>query len=451
MIHRCFIALLLVVLRPALAEPPLAKYEPVRGCYIGAFVEHDPSSLGDFAAWEKVVGKKHASYLTYSGYGRPFPSAWFSRVKAAGAAAHLGWEPNNGLDAVQDDVYLRQWAKAAKATGIPIFLRFASEMNGNWMAYSGDPVKYIEKWRLVTRVMREEAPNVVMVWCVSSEPQDKILAYWPGDAWVDWVGVNIYSLVYHNNDPNRPASHKDPRDDLRFVYDRFSDRKPIMICEYAATSFCKVVNKPTVEFAVAKMTHLYQSLPIEFPRVKGIFWFSLDAIARGLANNNYCLTWDPRLVERYRAVTEPDYFLSNVILRGDSSGTAAAPTEPMPGESSPPVTDEPVSSAAAGPPEPDEELTEPRPEFGLAGLRAGRRMAGKAMLTAYHPPEWKVRYISFLIDGKSVLVTNTPPFRHVWDTNEFADGTHELSIRLQLSDGESIVSAPIAVEVRNGS
>ena len=46
------------------------------------------------------------------------------------------------------------------------YFKICFEMNGDWTAYSGDPEKYIEKWRLVHDVMAEEAPNVMMVWTV---------------------------------------------------------------------------------------------------------------------------------------------------------------------------------------------------------------------------------------------------------------------------------------------
>ena len=30
--------------------------------------------------------------------------------------------------------------------------------------------------------------------------------YYPGDEYVDWVGVNFYSVYYHDNGPSRPCS-----------------------------------------------------------------------------------------------------------------------------------------------------------------------------------------------------------------------------------------------------
>ncbi len=52
-------------------------------------------------------------------------------------------------------------------------------MNGTWCAYSGDPVKYINKWRLVHNVMGEEAPKAMMLWSVFTFQEYRIEQYYP--------------------------------------------------------------------------------------------------------------------------------------------------------------------------------------------------------------------------------------------------------------------------------
>jgi hypothetical protein len=151
----------------------LEKLEPPSGCYIGAFIEHDDVVRGDIKLFERLTGKKHATYFTYVGYGSPFPTEWVRKVIEANAIPHIAWEPNDGLDVVKDDEYLRSFARMAGDVEFPVFLRFASEMNGAWTAYFGDPKKYIAKWRLVATVMRSEAPNVVMLWAPFCMPREE--------------------------------------------------------------------------------------------------------------------------------------------------------------------------------------------------------------------------------------------------------------------------------------
>ena len=99
--------------------------------------------------FNKLANKDHVTFFKYVGYGKPFPTSWVDHVKSIGGFPHIAFEPNNGLDEVTDSEYLREFARAARASEVPILLRYASEMNGTWTNYSQDPVKYIEKWKLV--------------------------------------------------------------------------------------------------------------------------------------------------------------------------------------------------------------------------------------------------------------------------------------------------------------
>jgi len=203
------------------------------------------------------------------------------------------------------------WAREAKKANCPIFLRFACEMNGNWVAwYTTNYTKYIEKFRLVYNVFKEEAPNVVLVWSPNWWPPDYDNWY-PGHEYVDWVGVDFYSV--HCSIWERP----DPREKLRGVYERYSDIKPIMITEWAATIFCKVEKKPVPDYCIDQMNRIYENLEEEFPHVKMVNWFSMDATWKG--ESNYALTVNATVLNNYKRVISSSYFLSTIpytILTG---------------------------------------------------------------------------------------------------------------------------------------
>src|SRR5690606_34134382 len=130
--------------------------------------------------FNKMTGKQHSVFFTYHKYGNPFPTAFAENVKTAGGALQLALEPSSGLDAVKEDDYLIQFAKDAAKADVPIFLRHASEMNGSWVKWPGNPQKYVAKFRLVHDVMEKYAPNVAMVFSPSSDPKQTIDDYYPG-------------------------------------------------------------------------------------------------------------------------------------------------------------------------------------------------------------------------------------------------------------------------------
>lgn len=297
---------------------PLAKFEPRHGAYIGAFVEYD-TNVGhkNVATFNQLMGKQHAIYFTYHEYGNPFPTGWADQVKAAGAAVHLALEPNKGLEIVQDNAYLREFAREAKAFGAPIFLRFASEMNGSWVKWNGNPDLYKQKFQLVSKIMKEEAPNVAMVWVPNSAPVPEITKYYPGDAAVDWVGVNMYNVKFFNGDVNQPADDVSPDDLFKFVYDTYSPKKPLMIGEYGATHFSAAGNMDTTLLSMTKMRLLYEGIQLKYPRVKAINWFSNNTITHAHTEarklNNFSLTENPKVKKAYQDMIKDDYFLSQVV------------------------------------------------------------------------------------------------------------------------------------------
>jgi hypothetical protein len=304
----------------------LAKWEPPYGCYVGAFLDRDERLGEGFLAddqlhrdpepFGQLVGKKHASAFCYVKYGRPFPSEWVRVLRERNVAPHIAWEPNDGLNAVQNDDYLRGFASQAGRAGCPIFLRYASEMNGDWTAYGGNPLLYKIKWGIVRDAFARYAPNVAMVWCVNDIPERTIQSFYPGDGYVDWVGVNLYSVPFYDNDPSRSGMGDNPADRVRYVYNQFAARKPIAICEFGASRVTKVDYRDRSEWAARKIQELYASLPRLYPRVKLIDIFDNDNLkyaedaARQL--NNYSVT-DSEIVRRaYTQAIRPDYFLSTV-------------------------------------------------------------------------------------------------------------------------------------------
>lgn len=298
----------------------LAKYEPQSGCYIGAFIQNDINVNGMISNFENLVGKKHAGYLTYTAVSSPFPKAFVDSCKKYNAFVQIGFEPDTAFRDVVDGPHLRNWAREAARTGIPIFLRFASEMNGDWVPWFGSPTLYKEKWRLMYNIMKEEAPNVVMVWCpnwrpdIPNDTSRNIMAYYPGDDYVDWVGVNFYMWgpIYDSlmNETGISTLSK-----LGSVYNKFPN-KPIMICEWAAASREWRGNPPlpkiTTDYCINHMQQLCQNLQQFFPRVKGVFWFDYDSHL--INNSDFSLTNNPAVLNAYRTVIQSSYFITHINL-----------------------------------------------------------------------------------------------------------------------------------------
>lgn len=422
----------------------LALFEPAKGCYIGAFIERDSHVNGSIQAFEVETAKKHASYFTYVGYGRPFPLGWVRKVVRSGGVPHIAFEPNDGLDLVKDEAYLRHWARDAARTKVPIFLRWASEMNGYWSIkrYGGTPEIYRQKFALVSKIMKQEAPNVAMVWTPFARPTSNIESYYPGDAWVDWVGVNIYSVYVHNGNRNLPAAGENPVDFLRFVYDTYSSRKPIHVSEFAATVECRGTGEQTVDFAIAKSKSFYEALRKDFPRVKSVNWFSLDTIKAGLANNDYSLLSNGRMLAQYRQLIADDHFLSQVYFDPDvwqqpiKAGTTVDPNALSYGDSS---DDMLLDTAAIA-------TTIDRPF--LRGIKNGDILSEDLQLRIQLPQGMEATGVFWKVDGVTVALSKTRDMRRTIPRARFVEGEHTAMVTVMTNGGQKFDSDEVKFSIR---
>ena len=318
-----------------------APLEPARGCYLGAFIDLDdalPTRMrGDNyqmhrlpAEFEARVGRRLGSVFTYVKWGN-FPRRWLQMCKREGVIPQIAWEPDD-LNRVRDDAYLHDCERFLRELDWPVWIRFAGEMNGEWTPYHGNPALYKEKFRLVHRALHRGGARVATIWCVNAVPLGNIESYYPGDDACDWVGVNLYSAPYADNDRTRAAFRQSPLTLLDPIYKRYSARKPMAICEYAASHQAALDLKMRPEFAIEKMSLLYGALPLLYPRVKMISWFDSNNLVQaepGRQLNNYRLTELPQIAKTFRDLTASAHFLKEFPPIANS---APALREIKPGE-----------------------------------------------------------------------------------------------------------------------
>lgn len=297
------------------------KFVPANGALIGAYAEmdkavNDPKQRKYFTEqFPLMTGKKHAAYLLYFNYGSDpaLLAKHLERAAASGTALQIGLQPIKGLDQVKDDAYLRSFARTIGDSGVPVFMRFANEMNGGWVKWNGDPKKYIEKFRLVAKVFREEAKdNVAMVWAPGANPTYTIESYYPGDAYVDWVGVSLYSIFDPSLDPLKQGEDRSSHlDKFDYIYNLYADRKPVFISEGGVSYMYPEKRQDKTKWAVYKMQEFYASLPMIYPKVKGVFWFDSNGNATERIKY-YMLSANDQLLRAYKKAVANPFYLGSI-------------------------------------------------------------------------------------------------------------------------------------------
>lgn len=304
--------------QPLPENQELEKFEPTSGTYLGFYLAGKRENASP-DPMEEIYGRNHALYLTYSHWRNKyedtdsyFPITFAENAKRNGSGIQVAWEPSDGLDDVLDDEYVRQFAREAKATGIPIFIRFAGEMNGEWVPWHDEPEKYIEKFRLIHDIMEEEAPNVAMVWSPNFLPRYNIDEFYPGDEYVDWVGLSLYTIPFSHG---REVPGGNPIDYLKPIYETYS-HKPIMISEGAVSHVSYEQEKDYSEWAASQIGNMYGFMPKMYPQVKAITYFNLDKLTTNYdnQNNNYDLADSKLTDEAYQKMIQHRYFIDHLNL-----------------------------------------------------------------------------------------------------------------------------------------
>lgn len=102
--------------------------------------------------------------------------------------------PLDNISRGKYDTYLAQLASTIRTYGHPVLIRFAHEMNGDWYPWSGQPQAWVNALAQLHLVFHN-VENVFWIWCpnVSYPGSRPLVEYYPGDRYIDWVGLDGYN------------------------------------------------------------------------------------------------------------------------------------------------------------------------------------------------------------------------------------------------------------------
>jgi beta-mannanase len=177
------------------------------------------------------------------------------------------------------DPYIRATAQLIASLPCPIALRFDQEVNGYWYPWgetttgmSATPATqaadYVKMWRHVWRIFQAvHATNVLWVWSPNFQSlkhtgYPDLAAGYPGDKFVDWVGIDGY---YYNN-PNQTFDGLfGPTIQQVQVA---APNKPLMIAETGVGTY------PDPATKAGQITNLLHAVATD-NRINGVVYFDL--------------------------------------------------------------------------------------------------------------------------------------------------------------------------------
>jgi hypothetical protein len=303
------------------AVPVSASSEKIQaadrqGAYFGIFREGAPANMELVKSLEKKTGAKFPVVMWYQDYSSLFNPDLANRVVANGAIPHIVWEPwlwndkekikLDNINAGEWDAHIREWAQDIKAWGKPVFIRWGHEFNLEHYSWSlvqnnRDASKYIAAFRRVRNIFRKEgANNAMFVWAPNNdswpqEPWNDIHRAYPGDEYVDWIGLDGYNWGTVNEWSSWQSFRQLFRDVARQMWRKYPT-KPIMIAEFASANEGGDKAKWIEE--------MLQDLK-RMPYIRSVIWFDK------VKETDWRIEASPKTLASFKKVINDPYFIKD--------------------------------------------------------------------------------------------------------------------------------------------
>jgi mannan endo-1,4-beta-mannosidase len=339
-------ALFALLASTATAAPPPGENHRIA---LGVWVANGDLHPKLLDRYSHQVGRRPVIVSLYPNWSNPpFDPGMLNPIWSRGAVPLVTWEPwdrsGNGIPlqkiaAGRYDGYIRRSAAEAAAWGNPILLRFAHEMNGDWYPWGrqdgNTPELYVRVWRHVVGLFRQAgATNVQWVWAPNvNEEAGPLISlpligggpshphpferYFPGDAWVDWVGLDGFNW-------GKSGEWQSFTEIFGSSYDsvtRLSSR-PIIVTETAS-------NERLGDKADWIRSAFRDEIP-RFPRIRAVVWF--DEAFSGVQAR---VDSSPEALQAFRAaIASPTYSMTRrelLATPGTLPSGGAAPSPPSGG------------------------------------------------------------------------------------------------------------------------
>ena len=252
---------------------------PASGVLFGAWIRSpgstQTSTKATITARETSLGRKLAIDHHFYSFYDTFPSWREPWDIANGRIPLIAWNGTTTSKIVNgsQDTLIRTRARAVKALGAPVFIRFFWEPEAK-DEMIGSTSEYINAWRRVRTIFDSEgATNVTWAWCgtawgMQSGPEGTEYRFYPGDAYVDWVCTDGY-----NWSPGRPGDEwRDWTWIMQGTHDfAVAHNKPVLIAEFA-------LQERNAGEKAAWMRNAQAVIKTSFPNIKAIVYFDEDRI-----------------------------------------------------------------------------------------------------------------------------------------------------------------------------
>ncbi|GLW62042.1 hypothetical protein Arub01_02860 [Actinomadura rubrobrunea] len=298
------------------ARAGVAPTPPGKGAYFGAWVSPDELTgdaaddaddapggpgMAAVAGFERGLGRSLDIVQTFHGWKSKFPDETDAAVARSSRYLLLTWSGTDTREIVrgEHDALIRERARAVKALGKPVFLRWQRDMDKESLRNTKihSPGDFVAAWKHIRSVFAQErVANVAWVWCPTAGgfSSGEAEPFYPGDDQVDWICADVY--------PGADYEYRDLSEPIRGFLEWADGRaKPIMVAEFGVPRSYGDRRAEWLRKAAQTLQH---------PQVKAVVYFNSDEHATEPRDDRrkYSVTGDKHAVSALREFATAPYF-----------------------------------------------------------------------------------------------------------------------------------------------
>jgi beta-mannanase len=181
------------------------------------------------------------------------------------------------------DYHFKEWANRLKAVEGTVLIRILHEFNGDWYPWSiakndKNPELFKKAYLHIHAIFRaQNAWNVKFVWCPNSksspqEPWNFIMDAYPGNEFVDFVGLDVYNGAGENGTPLWRSFRKEAIENYFLLTNLLAD-KPLLICETASRER-KMGESGNQQTKAEWLVQLNEAVKSDLSKIRLLCWFN---------------------------------------------------------------------------------------------------------------------------------------------------------------------------------
>ena len=279
-----------------LTEREKSPFEPENGCLVGAQIVNDKFIDGSVEEFEKLTNKSHEIYNLPMKALDPFPMNWALSCFANKKIPMVTLYPQSG-NMPFDTQEMHIAASTLSTLRIPMIVR----LYPNPEAYGDNAEKYAAFFREAREIFRSTAPQIAFVWSISPGEPDQCASYYPGDEYVDYIGLQLLVSSQEGID----AANQQ----LAAWNYAWQNNKPLMLFT-AVSHYSTKTTIYTEQEGASNLKSLYTEVQ-KYPQMKAIIYID-DNLGSGAPvkapRENYLLTDNQKMLEAYHEAINIEHF-----------------------------------------------------------------------------------------------------------------------------------------------